>query len=158
MALKKEHLYPFSNVKIIPGDILYSSIGKSTYFVGHLVIIGTDLNIKESLPTSPSGHSTTVEQFWRRHQSGDLIRLYRPERGAAQAAHWAKKHVENVQIYSLFNCEISCINKNYCSKFIIQAYYYGANYLLSENYRRLILPQKLIRSKRLNEIAIFNIN
>lgn len=44
---RKSRIYPHTNIAIHHGDLLYSSIGKSTYFVGHSVIVGTDYTIKE---------------------------------------------------------------------------------------------------------------
>lgn len=69
--------YPLSKVPMLPGDILYSSIGRSTYFAGHTVIIGTHLHVLESIPGKPSGHMLTIEQFWNRHHIGDKIILLR---------------------------------------------------------------------------------
>lgn len=155
MTAKK--YYPFSHIKILPGDLLYSGMGKSTYFVGHIVIVGTDLHIKETLPTSPSGQSTSIEQYWQRHQPDDQIYLFRSNVGADQAAHWASEHVQKIKSYNIFNNHLNCLNENYCSKFIVQAYYYGANFSLIKSMNRLLLPQQLIRSHQLEKIALFNI-
>src|SRR5699024_10427653 len=70
-----QQTYPYSNVKMLSGDILYSSIGKSTNYVGRSVIIGPNYNIIESLPGKPSGHTLTPYQYWHRHNQGDKITL-----------------------------------------------------------------------------------
>src|SRR5690625_4945132 len=108
--------YPYSQVPILPGDILYSPIGRSTYFVGHTVIIGTDFLVKESLPTRPSGYSTTIEHFWNRHRFGDTITLLRSAEGSLKASEWATRFVGDVKKYHLGNYNINNITKNYCSK------------------------------------------
>jgi len=152
MEIKK---YPHSQVTMLPGDILYSPIGKSTYFVGHIVIIGADLHVKESLPTNPSGHSATIEQFWQRHRMGDTITLFRSIIGSKLAAKWAQTYVKDVKKYYLGNHDINNITQNYCSKFVMQAYYFGANIELGNRLDRLITPQALIRSPLLRKLVIF---
>lgn len=148
-------LYPYSNIEMFPGDILYSTIGRSTYYVGHSVIVGTDFLIKESIPGKPSGHTLTVEQFWHRHHAGDRITLLRAENGAMEAAIWATDHLHLVKEYQVVNTNIKTIEKNYCSKYIVQAYYYGANIKLAKFLHRFISPQYLLRTKKLNKIAVF---
>jgi|SRR5690625_4097720 len=147
--------YPFSLVKILPGDILYSPIGRSTYFVGHTVIIGTDFLVKESLPTRPSGYSTTIKHFWNRHRFGDTITLLRSAEGSLKASEWATRFVGDVKKYHLGNYNINNITKNYCSKFVVQAYFHGANVKLTNNVNRFISPQYLRNSPYLEQVAIF---
>ena len=138
-----------------PGDILYSTIGRSTYYVGHSVIVGTDCLIKESIPGKPSGHTLTIEQFWNRHNAGDKITLLRASEGANEAAAWATDNLDKVQDYFVGNVDISNIEKNYCSKFIVQAYYYGANVKLTNCLNRFISPQYLKITPKLEKVAIF---
>lgn len=140
------------------GDILYSSIGRSTYYVGHSVIIGTDYLIKEAIPGKPSGHTLTIEQFWGRHREGDRITLLRADEGAHEAAKWATENLGKVQDYFIGNFDINNIEKNYCSKFIVQAYYYGANVKLTNCLNRFISPQYLKRTPKLEKIAVFFIS
>ena len=155
MTLNKRKLYPYSNVDMLPGDILYSTIGRSTYYVGHIVIVGTDYIMKEAIPGNPSGHMLTAEQFWHRHNQGDQITLLRSKIGAKDAARWATEHLHLVKDYTILNHDIESIEKNYCSKWIVQAYYYGANVKLTNYLNRFISPQFLKRTKRLEKIAVF---
>lgn len=148
-------IYPFSNITMQPGDILYSTIGRSTYYVGHAVIVGSDYLIKESIPGKPSGHSLTITQFWSRHRRGDKITLLRAKAGANEAAAWATKHLGKVKDYYVGNFDLTNIEKNYCSKFIVQAYYYGAQVKLAKQLNRFISPQYLKRAKKLEKIALF---
>lgn len=141
-----------------PGDILYSTIGRSTYYVGHSVIVGTDYLIKESIPGKPSGHTLTIGQFWGRHNKGDKITLLRAKKGAKEAARWATDHLENVKDYFIGNFNIKNVEKNYCSKFIVQAYYYGANVKLANSLNRFISPQHLNRTPKLEKVALFFIS
>jgi len=155
MTLNNRKTYPYSNIDMLPGDILYSTIGRSTYYVGHAVIVGIDYTIKESLPGKPSGHMLTIEQFWHRHLPGDKITLLRSKTGAIKAAKWATKHLHLVKDYTILNHDIASMEKNYCSKWIVQAYYYGSNGKLTNYLNRFISPQQLKRTKRLEKIAIF---
>lgn len=147
--------YPHSNINILPGDILYSTIGRSTYFVGHTVIVGTDLLMKESIPGKPSGHTLTIEQFWNRHHAGDKVTLLRSKVGAQEAASWATENLHRVKDYQILNTDIHTLEKNYCSKWIVQAYYYGSNVKLADNINRFISPQYFTRTEKLDKIAVF---
>lgn len=155
MSLHKRKTYPYSNIEMLPGDILYSTVGRSTYYVGHTVIVGSDYLMKEAIPGKPSGHTLTAEQFWHRHHPRDQITLLRSKAGANEAAKWATDHLHLVKEYTVLNHNIESIEKNYCSKLIVQAYYYGANVKLTNYLNRFISPQFLKRTKRLEKIAVF---
>src|SRR5699024_12823734 len=88
--------YPHSPIEIMPGDVLYSSIGRSTYYVGHAVIVGTDGMCNEALPGKPAGHELTMIQIWGRHRLGDRILLMRAKARVEEAADWATKSLEGV--------------------------------------------------------------
>lgn len=150
--------YPLTTISMQAGDILYSTIGRSTYYVGHSVIVGTDFLIKEAIPGKPSGHTLTIEQFWNRHNVGDKITLLRASKGGEEAAAWATDNLGKVQDYFVGNVDISNIEKNYCSKFIVQAYYYGANVKLTNWLNQFISPQHLKRTWKLEKIAVFLIS
>lgn len=140
---------------MLPGDILYSTIGRSTYFVGHSVIVGTDFLMKESIPGKPSGHELTPLQFWHRHRSGDKITLLRSKVGAFEAADWATENLHLIQDYNVLNTDFHTIRKNYCSKWIVQAYYFGADVKLTDYVNRFISPQHFKRTEKLMKIAVF---
>ncbi|HIV74454.1 MAG TPA: hypothetical protein H9895_05150 [Candidatus Pseudogracilibacillus intestinigallinarum] len=149
--------YPNSNIEVKQGDILYSTIGRSTYYVGHTVMIGSDYLVKESIPGKPSGHSLTINQMWNRHRKGDKITLLRAPSGAQAAAKWVTENLGNVKDYWILNSNIKNREKNYCSKLIVQAYYYGANVKLTNILNRFISPQYLKHTKNLEKIAVFAI-
>lgn len=149
--------YPNSNIEVKQGDILYSTIGRSTYYVGHTVMIGSDYLVKESIPGKPSGHSLTINQMWNRHRKGDKITLLRAPSGAQAAAKWVTENLSSVKDYWILNSNIKNREKNYCSKLIVQAYYYGANVKLTNVLNRFISPQYLKYTKNLEKIAVFAI-
>lgn len=150
-----QQTYPYSHVEIMPGDILYSSIGKSTYYVGHIVIVGPNYNIIESLPGKPSGHTLTPYQYWHRHNQGDKITLLRSKHGASDAAKWAYTNVGDVENYTVLNYNLKSLKNNYCSKWILQAFYYGANIKLTPFLNTLVLPQAFKQMKSLDKVAVF---
>ncbi len=155
MSIDKRKKYPYSNIDMHPGDILYSPVGRSTYYVGHTAIVGIDYMMKEAIPGKPSGHMLTIEQFWHRHYPGDQITLLRSTYGATEAATWATNYLHLVKDYTILNYDLETIEKNYCSKWIVQAYYYGANVQLAKYVNRFISPQFLTRTKKLDKIALF---
>ena len=146
--------YPYTNINVLPGDILYSSIGRSTYFVGHCIIIGTDNKIKEVLPGTPGWHTITIGQFWNRHNKGDKIMLLRSAEGANEAATWISKNLHLFKSYNLINYDIENIEKSYCYKFVTQAYYFGANVQIVTNMNRLLTPNDIKKSPKLDKIAV----
>ena len=152
---KKSRIYPHSIIDILPGDVLYSSIGKSTYYVGHSVIIGTDYMIKEVLPGIPAWHTMTIEQFWHRHHVGDRITLLRAIEGANEAAIWITENLHRFQTYHLANYDMSNIGKSYCYKFIAQVFQYGANLDIVRNSNRILLPHDIKKSPKLQKVALF---
>lgn len=149
--------YPNTSIEVLPGDILYSPVGRSTYFVGHSVIIGTDFHIKEVLPGKPAWRSISIERFWTRHFRGDRISLLRSPYGAHMAAAWATRHIEKFQSYNLLNYDIENFEKSYCYKFVAQAYFFGADVRVVRNMHRLLLPHDIKKSPRLQTIAVMEV-
>jgi len=54
------------------------------------------------------------------------------------------------------NHRIETLERNYCSKWIVQAYYYGANVKLIDNLNQFIPPQYFKRTEKLDKIAVFS--
>lgn len=146
--------YPHTTIEMYPGDILYSQIAKSTFFVGHAIIIGTDYTTKEVLPGTPGWRTVTIERFWNRHNRGDEITLLRSNTGAKQAATWITDNLTSFKTYNLLNFDINNIEKSYCYKFIVQAYFFGANVEIVENMQRPLLPNDIKKSSKLEKIAV----
>src|SRR5699024_3562601 len=149
--------YPHSSIEIMPGDVLYSSIGRSTYYVGHAVIVGTDGMCKEALPEKPAGHELTIIQFWGRHRLGDRILLMRAKAGGEEAADWTTKYSVEVEHYNHLINDFTNVAQNYCFKFIAQAYYYGAEQSILKRTNQVITPFKFKREAQLEKIALFQI-
>ncbi|TPG70519.1 hypothetical protein EEL32_11485 [Brevibacillus laterosporus] len=132
--------YPGSTITISAGDILYSSKGWQTAFAGHTSIVGTDGKIYHSTPAVASGGiGESVSSYFSRFTSGTKVEIYRfsPPRSGPylqpiNAAKWAKKNVGKIQKYDIVGGgNYRDITKNYCSKFLWQAYYFGGGVDLS---------------------------
>lgn len=152
--MSKKSYYPRTSIKIFPGDIIYSSIGLSTYFVGHTVIIGTDYHAYEVIPGNPGWHTLTLQQHRNRHRPGDKITILRSSTGAKKAASWIMKNIEKFKIYHLANYDIQNFSKSYCYKFVVQAYYHGAGISIVNSENRLLFPNDIKNSPKLKKIAI----
>src|SRR5699024_9107881 len=95
--------YPHSPIEIMPGDVLYSSIGCATYYVGYRVIVGKDGMCQYVLPSNPARYELPIFQCWGRHRFGDRILLMRAKAGGEEAADWATKYLEDVEQYNLLS-------------------------------------------------------
>src|SRR5690625_2671335 len=146
--------FPNTSIQMFPGDVLYSSVGRSTYFVGHSVIIGENYIVKEVIPGKPGWHMLTLDQFLNRHHKNDHITLLRSSSGAQAAAQWITQNIQHFKQYNLLNYNIHNLQKSYCYKFIIQAYLHGANIQLVKNPNRLLLPNDIKKSPVLQRVAV----
>src|SRR5699024_2238877 len=99
--------YPNSNIEVKQGDILYSTIGRSTYYVGHTVMIGSIYIVKRTNSGKPSRHSVTINKMCNRHRKGDKITLLRGLSGAQAAAKWVTENLGNAKDYWILNSNIS---------------------------------------------------
>lgn len=137
--------YPGTNVYLMPGDIIHNPKSTSTYFVGHIAIVGPDLKLRHSHPYGP-GISDTLESYIERFQSGDKFTILRPRGGGgAAAAAWSRNNVNNIRAYN-FIPGVRVVGDNYCSKFVWQAYYFGEHRELVSNapYSDLVTPIGLL--------------
>ncbi|GEC93270.1 MULTISPECIES: hypothetical protein [Brevibacillus] len=115
--------YPGTNTDMKPGDVLYSKKSLSTFFVGHVAIVGPDYDIIHVHPKGP-GIVEDIDSYVSRFSDGDKIKVLRPRKGASKAAKWAINHINDVEKY-YFNMDLDNIELSYCSKFIWHAFYYG---------------------------------
>ena len=119
----KSMLYPNSDQVMLPGDVIYSSKGWSTFLVGHVGMVGTDLRIHHSHPLG--GFSDSWKGYLSRHKFGGTITVFRPVEGALDAARWAEENVGLINKY-FFHPYLDNIASNYCSKFIWQAFWFSS--------------------------------
>lgn len=154
--------YPGTNIEIKPGDIIYSPKGKSTYFVGHLGIVGTDYRVYHSHPLASDGSFVdTIDDYIGRFEVGDEFSLLRPRfADATKAAKMAMALINDIQRYAL-DINLGDVANNYCSKFVWQAYYYSSFTDITGNYndystRDYILPSQIKNASGLYRAGSFN--
>ncbi|WP_186575960.1 hypothetical protein [Aquibacillus kalidii] len=147
--------FPNTTIMLKPGDVLYSSKGWSTFLVGHVGMVGPDLRIYHSHPRGAFADS--IAGYLSRHKFGGKMVVFRPKKGAVEAAEWVSKQIINVRKY-VFHPNLDNIDFNYCSKFIWQAFWFtleaditGIN--LSKRKVKWIFPYKLKRSTHFDKIA-----
>lgn len=119
-----EAFYPNTEVKMEPGDVIYSSKGWSTFLAGHAGIIGKDLKIYHSHPKG--GFADSLPGYLSRHKFGTSLTVLRPKKDGQKAAEWAKNNVGLVERY-FFDPRLGGIAINYCTKFIWQAFWHSGS-------------------------------
>lgn len=154
--------YPNSNIEMKPGDVLYSTKGYSTFFVGHVGIVGEDLAVYHSHPESPYKFADSIETYFGRHKRvGDEIRIYRTrDNTGLQAARWARSNLDLIQSYTVYNIDLNDLRYNYCSKFIWQAFWYSngidlTGQGLTDKSHNTIYPFLIKNSSRLVYVGSF---
>jgi len=151
--------YPGTNIKVQAGDIIHSPKSISTFFVGHIGIVGPDLNVYHVHPHGP-GLVQGLFSYINNFDPGDKFTVLRVRNGnPVAAANWAKNNIGKVQSYS-FNAVPSNIANNYCSKFVWQAYFYGTGKELlwggtSVDPLTYIRPSEILNSSQVITTAVF---
>ncbi|MDQ0170444.1 hypothetical protein [Paenibacillus tundrae] len=151
--------YPGTSIKVQAGDIIHSPKSVSTFFVGHIGIVGTDLNVYHVHPYGP-GRIQGLFSYINNFDPGDKFTVLRVRNGnPVAAANWAKNNIGKVQSYS-FNPVPSNITASYCSKFVWQAYFYGAGKELiwggtSVDPLTYIRPSEILNSNQVITTAVF---
>ncbi|TPG86964.1 hypothetical protein EEL32_12270 [Brevibacillus laterosporus] len=105
-----------------PGDVIYGGKKLSTFFVGHVGIVGRDFQVYHAHPSG--GLSDGINYYVNRFNDGDILTILRPDSGGKAAAKWAENNIDRMTSYS-WNVSLGNVSKNYCSKFIWQAFYFG---------------------------------
>jgi uncharacterized protein YycO len=140
------------------GDVLYSSIGPSTFFFSHAGIVGEDGKIYHAHPSG--GITESLPAYLSRHRYGGSITLLRPKAGPAEAAAWAVQHIGSMKGYR-FNRTLADTNWNYCTKFVWQAFSSGCGIDLipatGRQSKRWIFPRHIKRSAHFDPIAKFSL-
>ncbi|UFT99071.1 hypothetical protein KO561_18085 [Radiobacillus kanasensis] len=142
-----------------PGDIVYSTKGWSTFLVGHAGIVGHDMLIHHSHPLG--AFSESFSRYKSRHKYGGSILVLRPRGNSDLVAAWAEENIDHVQRY-LFDPWLRRLSNNYCSKFIWQAFWNGAqvdltNHNLSANRISWVYPYQIKQSSYLKKKGIIRL-
>ncbi len=148
------------DIPLLPGDIIYTPSSESTYYAGHMGILGTDGRVYHVHPFGPV-FSDTVEWYVKRFYRGDRFIVFRArhEEVGVEAAAWAEQHVHEVKAYRLYT-GMDDIEHNYCSKFIDQAYRFTSGTdIWGKGKRKLrhgyLYPFRIVKSKQLRMIGSY---
>ncbi|MNW27909.1 hypothetical protein D3C74_47180 [compost metagenome] len=149
---------------MMPGDIIYSPKNSwDSVIVGHVAIVGDDFRIYHVTPAESDGRGNdSIGGFLSRFKTNTKLAVYRTHYTSSQsekAAIWARRNITKVNEY-FFNIRLSDVYRNYCSKFVWQAYYYGAgkdilNEGLDDSMREYILPADIRDSATTGRIVSF---
>lgn len=153
--------YP-TGVAMQPGDLIYTRSTVSTFLVGHIGIVGPDYAVYHSHPYGP-GKRDSLQRYINNFASGDPFTVLRVrDGGGLQAGTWAKNNWERLTSYSL-NIFTDNIADNYCSKFVWQAYWYGAKKDISDTgmggaigKAQFIGPNQINISSKVVRVTSFN--
>ncbi|MBE0343656.1 hypothetical protein E4V51_26040, partial [Paenibacillus sp. 28ISP30-2] len=129
--------YPGTNITIQAGDIIYNPKSFSTFLAGHVGIVGTDYRIYHVHPYGP-GISESLDSYISRFSKGNTFTIMHAYGGGGlSAARWAMNNIGRVQNYT-FNHTLNNVADSYCSKFVWQAYYFGAGNDIANLYQTSI--------------------
>ncbi len=142
-------IYPGTDLKAKPGDLLFTPIGKSeSKYVGHVGIVNGENKVVHSVP---SGLVTdSLDRYFRKFRS---ISIYSPkdEKTGEDTAHYLESLVSKYPSakYRIFTPLERIDHEQYCTKIVWQAYFYGAGVNLGglSGKARGIHP-KILKDKR----------
>lgn len=147
-------------MKLEPGDIVYTPSSESTYYAGHMGIIGLDGKVYHVHPYGPV-FADSLEWYLTRFYEGDRFIVFRSRLNQAgqRAAEWVHEHYKQVKFYRL-QTNLRSIERNYCSKFVYQAYQFTTGLdLWSRRFTRFnqgyIYPFRIERSPALEVLGTF---
>ncbi|WP_411343703.1 hypothetical protein ACE3MZ_19145 [Paenibacillus sp. WLX1005] len=162
-ARRQESDLPVSRIREIPlepGDILYTPSSESTYYAGHMGILGTDGRVYHVHPFGPV-FSDTVEWYVKRFYVGDRFVVFRArhEDVGVLAAEWAEQYYKQVKAYRL-HTGMDDVTNNYCSKFIDQAYRFTSGTdIWGKGKRKIrhgyIYPFRIVKSAELKVVGTY---
>ncbi|MEK3768513.1 hypothetical protein MKY14_08155 [Paenibacillus sp. FSL R5-0887] len=117
--------YPGTSIEMKPGDVIHNPKSISTFFVGHVAIVGNDLLLRHSHPHGP-GITEGISNYVSRFSTGDKFTILRPRNGnGAAAATWSQQNIGSITAYAFWPSPVY-VPSNYCSKFVWQSYWFGA--------------------------------
>ncbi|CAI6062180.1 hypothetical protein PAECIP112173_01832 [Paenibacillus sp. JJ-100] len=162
-ARRKQQDMPLSalkSMKLEPGDIVYTPSSESTYYAGHMGIIGLDGKVYHVHPYGPV-FADTLDWYLTRFYEGDRFIVFRSKlrQVGIGAAEWVQEHYKQVKFYRL-QTNLLSIERNYCSKFIYQAYKFTSGLdLWGRKFTKMkqgfIYPFRIERSSDLDVLGTF---
>ncbi|BFH11394.1 hypothetical protein WDD9_005261 [Paenibacillus melissococcoides] len=156
--------YPGTREAVKAGDVIFSPKGKSTFFVGHVAIVGTDGYIYHAYPNKDGKRRDSVNNYFNLFDSGNEFKVLRPKKPKSlnpdKAAEMAEAIYKVIEKYNVMDINLNNFADNYCSKLIWQAYFFTSwtditNQDLEYNSQAWIYPNDIRDSAHFNTAVSF---
>jgi uncharacterized protein YycO len=142
---ERAHFYPGTDYAILPGDLLFSPIGrKKSRYVGHVGIVNTKKNVIHSVPAGIIQDS--IPNYFHKFNKITLFSPIDPNLGQKAARHSEKLLNDYPKAaYRIWTPLGNRDYEQYCTKIVWQSYLYGAGVNLGQltNKAKAIHPQRL---------------
>lgn len=116
------------------GDILVASKTLDTMLVGHAAIVDDTGSVVEVLPGRSSILRRSFSEWKKAFDNKFQVVRYTNSGKAKSAGEWARKQEGKTYKYGIGTTKNSDFSQNYCSKFVWQAYYFGADVKIATYY------------------------
>ncbi|MBA2173975.1 hypothetical protein H0266_03580 [Halobacillus locisalis] len=150
---KKAYAPARARTQLLPGDLLFSPIGRQeSRYVGHVGIVSKDGYVVHSVPSGLM--KDPVDHYYRKFR---VVSVYRADE--SDAGQQASAYVES--LFRRFPNALYKVNTplgtddavQYCTKIVWQSYYYGAGINLGRlpSKMRAVHPSLLKRKRQLKK-------
>lgn len=140
-----EHLYPGTNLTIVPGDLLFSPIGKKeSRYIGHVGIVTKNNTVIHSIPSGVI--QDQMEAYFNKFSNIRIYSALDSKSGEAAADYAVKLQKENPRAtYKIWTPIGRTNEEQYCTKIVWQAYQFGAGVNLGKvsPYAKSVHPERL---------------
>ncbi|WP_281975526.1 hypothetical protein [Halobacillus litoralis] len=137
--------YPGSDISILPGDVLFSPIGrKESRYVGHVGIVTENNEVVHSIPAGLARDS--VELYFHKFKRVSIYSPFDPSAGEKACEHLEYLYHTNKHANYRIMTPIGSRNyEQYWTKIIWQAYFHGAGINLGKISQRskAVHPERL---------------
>ncbi|UOQ42872.1 hypothetical protein MUN89_12965 [Halobacillus salinarum] len=119
-------LYPSTRIRIEPGDLLFSPIGKrESKYVGHVGMVGSDKRVVHSIPSGLI--KDEVPDYFKKFRSITIFSPNNSEKAIEACTQLEILFGQHTNaVYRLFTSLNDNYHEQYCSKLVWLSYYNGA--------------------------------
>lgn len=133
------------SITLQPGDVLITNATSAFGLTGHSAIA---LSSDQILHIPGLNESVTVDskRTFESDYGDGWITVYRPNdyKNGSKAAGWAERNYKNSSAKYVLTGDFESIDKTYCSKIVLQSYYYGCG-VTREKPKGLLSPYDVSR-------------
>lgn len=145
-------VYPGSDIPALPGDLLFSPIGKKeSRYIGHVGIVTRNQDVIHSIPAGLVRDS--IGEYFRKFRNITLYSPINPDSGENACEYLELLYSKHPRAkYRIMTPLGSREHEQYCTKTVWQAYYFGAKI----NIRKLPANAKAVHPQRLKDRRVFH--